>query len=760
MKKLCILFLAFILMHTVLSATEITDISIANSGGQTFLKLTFKEGEFPMYFQKLDADQLTISFLETQSNLPLGKYPVLEKGPVSELTLKKIISPSGKNFMGITLKLVSLAGEEYEISPQGKNALRLILEKKSTGKFNWSVVHYLEEKKQEQVRQEKIAAQEKAKADEKAALEVKAKAKADAQANAEAEKKAKQEAKVKALAEAKQKMEEAKLAKLAAQEKAKADAKTQADEKMRLLAEAKAKTEADKKAALEAKAKAKADAQANAEAEKKAKQEAKVKALAEAKQKTEEAKLAKLAAQEKAKADAKTQADEKTRLLAEAKAKAEAEAKANAPAKLLEVKWLASNTHQNLLFRFEGTVKNFSLQNGNDSLILKAKLNRTQNALTQNKYVLPENDLIKQIRFKNEKGNLIAEIQLQHKIIAKLVSSEGLLAITFDEKPNAPFQWSSQMPKTFLNGANGKPKDEDAIVSAHAQGENLDKSSEQKPLTSSRIFSLVKGTKILVSIKDSTALKMGEGAKDSLIKKIPMGSRVRKLARQGQWLHVAHENDSGYVKLSDFVYEDELTSKQSAQIEKFLLAAEAKRNVKVAPSETTVAAKVKADSVDVKNAVPAKVEIAVKNAKSIVEKKPPEIKIMPANSEVMIAKIEQEKKALEQDKIKVQQENTVTYNSYGRRDPFIPVQEGRAENGIDIDQMKVVGIVYKNKEPIAVLEHLKEAGISYTVKEGDPVHNGKVSHISGDAVTFEITEYSISRSYTLKLVSSQERTKK
>jgi multidrug efflux pump subunit AcrA (membrane-fusion protein) len=120
-------------------------------------------------------------------------------------------------------------------------------------------------------------------------------------------------------------------------------------------------------------------------------------------------------------------------------------------------------------------------------------------------------------------------------------------------------------------------------------------------------------------------------------------------------------------------------------------------------------------------------------------------------------KLAQEKKAAEEEKMKVAPPETrVAYNSYGRRDPFIPVEQGIADNGIDIDQMKVVGIIWQAQEPMAVLEHNRESGVSFTVKQGDPVHNGRVSRITRDQVTFDISEYGISRSYSLKLVSNKE----
>ena len=128
-----------------------------------------------------------------------------------------------------------------------------------------------------------------------------------------------------------------------------------------------------------------------------------------------------------------------------------------------------------------------------------------------------------------------------------------------------------------------------------------------------------------------------------------------------------------------------------------------------------------------------------------------------AESPELAEKLAQEKKRAEEEKMRVEPAETrVAYNSYGRRDPFIPVEQGLSDNGIDIDQMKVVGIIWQSQEPMAVLEHNREAGVSFTVKQGDPVHNGRVSRITRDQVTFDISEYGISRSYSLKLVSNKE----
>lgn len=172
-------------------------------------------------------------------------------------------------------------------------------------------------------------------------------------------------------------------------------------------------------------------------------------------------------------------------------------------------------------------------------------------------------------------------------------------------------------------------------------------------------------------------------------------------------------------------------------------------------------AKSKAKAVPVSDVHPQPVDPAAGNAPIAGNASGLAPKLAIADNPELADKLAKEKKAAEEEKMRVEpEENRVTYNSYGRRDPFIPVEQGSTDNGIDIDQMKVVGIIWQSSEPMAVLEHTREANVSFTVKQGDPVHNGKVARITREGVTFDISEYGISRSYSLKLVSSKEGTKK
>ena len=95
-------------------------------------------------------------------------------------------------------------------------------------------------------------------------------------------------------------------------------------------------------------------------------------------------------------------------------------------------------------------------------------------------------------------------------------------------------------------------------------------------------------------------------------------------------------------------------------------------------------------------------------------------------------------------------EDRVTYSSFGRRDPFVEVK-GLVEEGINIDQVELVGIIWESDVPMAILVEAKNPAISYTLKEGDKILNGKVLKITETDVLFLIQEFGVSRRYSMGL---------
>jgi len=111
---------------------------------------------------------------------------------------------------------------------------------------------------------------------------------------------------------------------------------------------------------------------------------------------------------------------------------------------------------------------------------------------------------------------------------------------------------------------------------------------------------------------------------------------------------------------------------------------------------------------------------------------------------------EQQRKA-SVDQATEEAKNRVVYNTFGIRDPFIPLQPDDVEGGLNIDQMKVVGIIYSATRPMAVLEHINQSGLSVALREGDAIQNGRVLRILRDQVVFVLEEFGVTRQFTLKL---------
>jgi len=125
-------------------------------------------------------------------------------------------------------------------------------------------------------------------------------------------------------------------------------------------------------------------------------------------------------------------------------------------------------------------------------------------------------------------------------------------------------------------------------------------------------------------------------------------------------------------------------------------------------------------------------------------------------------KLAEKKRKEEAEKLKRRKERErVRYTSFGRRDPFIPVEQMPLnDQDVDLDQMKLVGIIWNPHDPLAVLEHRSESSISIAVRKGDKISKGRVTNITPEFVVFEIMEFGVYRSYKLKLESQEERTQR
>lgn len=670
-------------------AFQLQDISLASNPAQASLRLSFAkaagEGEYPLYFQKADPSRgtLTLSFLDTETPFPLGRHAVEPANPVvEEILLKRITSPSGKNFLGIELRLKDPPTGEAPVQPQPQGSLRIMLGKGGATRVAWSLAKSLKS------REEYLTAKA-----EPAPAPPKGSAAAPA-------------------------------APPVAAPSVKAEP-------------------APKEPAAPP-------------------------------------------ASETPATEPSSQAPEPS---------------GDGSVTLKEIRMAVTRSQEDIALVFDpptSTPVHTAQAGPADSTVLELTLDGVASALGRKEYALPRSGLFRRVRIASMNGNLVLRFQRVSADPVHILPQEGGLTLTGGGKGETavPFKWTSLKPDAAppqVADVSAEP-----VRSAHEEGAAVDAATggggrAPKGLSSSRVFSLGKGGKSMILLKDSAALKAAPGPKSKVNKKIPLGEKVERIERQGAWIKVVSGSDTGFIRGDQAAYEDEMTEAQVAALQKGMEAAAARieaarKKAELLAAKQAAAAAAKEAAAQAKTApnqpmAEAGPDAQVEEAEPVRVAGPaaaaPASKALPASAleaepaakggpklsmaenPELADKLAQEKKAAEDEKMRVEPvENRVAYNSYGRRDPFIPVEQGASENGIDIDQMKVVGIIWQAQEPMAVLEHNREAGISFTVKQGDPVHNGRVSRITRDQVTFDISEYGISRSYSLKLVSNKEGTKK
>lgn len=92
----------------------------------------------------------------------------------------------------------------------------------------------------------------------------------------------------------------------------------------------------------------------------------------------------------------------------------------------------------------------------------------------------------------------------------------------------------------------------------------------------------------------------------------------------------------------------------------------------------------------------------------------------------------------------------IIYSSYGFRDPFVEVKSF-GNDSLNLDNLVLVGVIFEDEKPMAILSNNKIKGKSHTLYEGDTVKHGKILKISKNSVLFLLQEYGVSRRYEMVL---------
>lgn len=118
----------------------------------------------------------------------------------------------------------------------------------------------------------------------------------------------------------------------------------------------------------------------------------------------------------------------------------------------------------------------------------------------------------------------------------------------------------------------------------------------------------------------------------------------------------------------------------------------------------------------------------------------------------LISSLDSSKNSLIQNQ---EQTERFVYSSFGRRDPFIRVKLPEVD-GLSIDDIQLVGIIWSDNDPIAIFEDKKMPDRSYSLRKGDPVMNGSVQKISQNSVIFNKNEFGVSRQFVMTLPKEQQ----
>jgi Tfp pilus assembly protein PilP len=78
----------------------------------------------------------------------------------------------------------------------------------------------------------------------------------------------------------------------------------------------------------------------------------------------------------------------------------------------------------------------------------------------------------------------------------------------------------------------------------------------------------------------------------------------------------------------------------------------------------------------------------------------------------------------------------LSYETRGRRDPFVAVRVTTDKAGLDVGTLKLAGII-RGRQPVALIEG--PDGLGYILKSGDVLGNGRVTDITANSVSFAVS---------------------
>ncbi|HMA64763.1 MAG: SH3 domain-containing protein, partial [Fibrobacterota bacterium] len=236
----------------------------------------------------------------------------------------------------------------------------------------------------------------------------------------------------------------------------------------------------------------------------------------------------------------------------------------------------------------------------------------------------------------------------------------------------------------------------------------------------------------LIVITDNVNLRTDASGASAIVGKLPIGEKVAFVDKKGLWYNVKSGEITGWVHEKNVVDSTKITEEQQRVI---VATLQQKAKAQTSPE------------IPVVNEIPKVVESVVS---AITTEKANKLTIDPITQLEMT---EQKHDSSLVDTIR----NHVRYVRIGR-DPFMPliVDTSDDSKGANVEHLRLVGVLIDNADQIALLEDLKNNRKPFALRENDQVNRGKVLKIYKDKVVFLLTEFGISRSYTIRLATNQE----
>lgn len=255
-------------------------------------------------------------------------------------------------------------------------------------------------------------------------------------------------------------------------------------------------------------------------------------------------------------------------------------------------------------------------------------------------------------------------------------------------------QAGSPAPRSISSRSVGESADQ-----AFFQKFSQDQLKQKSAMSIAQSFTLQKSSRPMVFTGDAVVYEMAD-MKSKVLAQASFGKRVDRIELKAEWVKIrAKSGLTGYVLRNKIAYEDELTAAQIKQA----------------------------------NAM---------SSKQRSELAQPQVATTAHDSTAVVQMAEPEQKHF-------------VYSSFGRRDPFVPVKLPEVE-GISIDDVRLVGIIWDAKDPIAIFEDQKVPERNYSLRAGDAVLNGMVKKITPNGVIFTLNDFGVIRQYSMTLPKEQK----